>query len=84
MGVPAPQFIPTLFALGNHLLTTSDAIQVHGAKTSGEVEYVLLKHNDELFVTVGIGPYGSEARSAFHSESQEHVSKCNGAGRVAL
>jgi len=53
MGVPAPQFIPTLFALGNHLLTTSDAIQVHGAKTSGEVEYVLLRHNNELFVSVG-------------------------------
>ncbi len=53
MGVPAPQFIPTLFALGNHLLTTSDAIQVHGDKTSGEVEYVLLKDDGELFVTVG-------------------------------
>ena len=53
MGVPAPQFIPTLFALGNHLLTTSNAIQVHGDKTSGEVEYVLLKRNNEWFVTVG-------------------------------
>jgi hypothetical protein len=53
MGVPAPRLIPTLFALGNHLLTTSDAIQVHGDKTSGEVEYVLLKHEDELYVTVG-------------------------------
>jgi hypothetical protein len=53
MGVPAPRFIPTLFALGNHLLTTGDAIQVHGDKTSGEVEYVLLKHNNELYVTVG-------------------------------
>jgi hypothetical protein len=53
MGVPAPQFIPTLFALGNHLLTTSDAVQVHGDKTSGEVEYVLLRHDGELFITVG-------------------------------
>jgi hypothetical protein len=53
MGVPAPRFVPTLFALGNHLLTTSEAIQVHGAKTSGEVEYVLLKHKNELYVTVG-------------------------------
>jgi len=53
MGVSAPQFIPTLFALGNHMLTTSDSIQVHGDRTSGEVEYVLFKHNDELYVTVG-------------------------------
>ncbi len=53
MGVPAPKHIPTLFALGNHLLTTSDVIQVHGDNTSGEVEYVLLNHKDELFITVG-------------------------------
>lgn len=53
IGVPAPKHVPTLFALGNHLLTTSDAIQVHGAETSGEVEYVLLWHRGEVFVTVG-------------------------------
>ena len=53
VGVPAPQHVPTLFALGNHLLTTADAIQVHGAETSGEVEYVLFWHNGEIFVTVG-------------------------------
>lgn len=53
VGVPAPQHVPTLFALGNHLLTTADAIQVHGADTSGEVEYVLFWHHGEIFVSVG-------------------------------
>jgi hypothetical protein len=53
VGVPAPQHVPTLFALGNHLLTTADAIQVHGEDTSGEVEYVLFWHRDEIFVTLG-------------------------------
>ncbi len=53
VGVPAPQHIPTLFALGNHLLTTAGAIQVHGEETSGEVEYVLFWHRGEIFVTVG-------------------------------
>lgn len=53
LGVPAPKHVPTLFALGNHLLTTSRSIQVHGDSTSGEVEYVILKHRGELLVTVG-------------------------------
>lgn len=53
VGVPAPMCVPTLFALGNHLLTTADAIQVHGDDTSGEVEYVLFWHHGEVFVTLG-------------------------------
>lgn len=53
VGVPAPSHVPTLFALGNHLLTTADSIQVHGAETSGEVEWVLLRHRGEFFVGVG-------------------------------
>ena len=53
VGVLPPKHVPTLFALGNHLLTTCDAIQVHGSETSGEVEYVLFWHEGEIFVTVG-------------------------------
>jgi len=53
IGVPPPKHVPTLFALGNHLLSTQDAIQVHGDETSGEVEYVLFRHNGEIFITVG-------------------------------
>lgn len=53
MGVPAPRHVPTLFALGNHMVTTSEAIQVHGDETSGEVEYVLLWYQGELLLTVG-------------------------------
>ncbi len=53
LGVPPPKHVPTLFALGNHLLTTADSIQVHGNDTSGEVEYVLLWHQGEILVGVG-------------------------------
>lgn len=53
IGVPPPKHVPTLFALGNHLLTAEDSIQVHGDETSGEVEYVLFRHNGETFITVG-------------------------------
>ena len=53
VGVAAPKHIPTLLALGNHLLTHSRHIQVHGPQTSGEVEWVLLWHGGEILVTVG-------------------------------
>ena len=53
LGVQSPKHIPTLLALGNHLLTNSEDIQVHGDQTSGEVEWVLLRHKGEFFVTVG-------------------------------
>lgn len=52
-GISPPQHVPTLFALGNHLVTTSNSIQVHGDQTSGEIEYVLLWHQGEILVTVG-------------------------------
>jgi hypothetical protein len=53
VGVAAPKNIPTLLALGNHLLTHSRHIQVHGPQTSGEVEWVMLWHRGEMLVTVG-------------------------------
>lgn len=53
LGVPPPRHVPTLFALGNHMLTTAEEIQVHGDETSGEVEYVLLWHRGEVLVGVG-------------------------------
>jgi len=53
VGVTPPKHIPTLLALGNHLLTHSRHIQVHGPETSGEVEWVLLWHRGEILVTVG-------------------------------
>lgn len=65
VGVPAPKHVPTLFALGNHLLATADAIQVHGAETSGEVEWVILRHSGELFV--GVGSDHTDRRLETHS-----------------
>lgn len=53
IGVPAPGRTPTLYALGNNLVTTADQIQVQHDRTSGEVEYVLLIGSDDIYVTVG-------------------------------
>ena len=53
IGVPAPSQVPTLYALGNNLVTTAGTVQVQHDKTSGEVEYVLLIADDDVYVTVG-------------------------------
>lgn len=53
VGIPPSKHIPTLYAVGAHLLTTDDHIQVHADKTGGEVEFVLIWHCGEIYVTVG-------------------------------
>jgi hypothetical protein len=53
LGIPAPASVPVLFSLTSDNVTTADQIEVIGPGTSGEVEYVLLLHEDEVFVGVG-------------------------------
>jgi len=53
IGVPAPERTPVAYPVSTYLLTTDDEIEVQNEKTSGEVEYVVLVGEDELYVTVG-------------------------------
>ena len=53
LGVPAPTRTPIYMTFSTYLLTTSDEITVVSDKSSGEVEYVLLCRNGEIWVTVG-------------------------------
>lgn len=53
LGVPAPKRIPTIFQCSTCLLTQEDQIAFVGGDTSGEVEYVLVKQGEKLFVGVG-------------------------------
>lgn len=53
LGVPVPKTTPTLYPIANYLLTTTDHIQVQHEKTSGEIEYVLIWLNNEMYITVG-------------------------------
>ena len=52
-GVPAPDEFPTFYPKPHHLLTTGGEIEVVGARTSGEAEYVLLPTEDGVYVGVG-------------------------------
>ena len=53
LGIPAPTSVPVFFPLTADNVTTADQIEVIGPDTSGEAEYVLLLHEDEVFVGVG-------------------------------
>ncbi len=53
VGVKRPRQIPTMYPVSASLATTAGAIQVQHGDTSGEVEYVLLVAEDEMYVTVG-------------------------------
>ncbi|MFZ2331260.1 MAG: DUF2848 family protein [Atribacterota bacterium] len=53
LGVPGPDEIPILFPITANKATQSEHIDVQGEQTSGEIEFVLLKHRNEWLVTVG-------------------------------
>lgn len=53
IGVKAPPAIPAFFRNGANLLTTASEIEVLGADSSGEVEFVLVGMADGLWVGVG-------------------------------
>ncbi len=45
--------MPVIFPVLSHNITTADKIEVVGSKTSGEVEFVLLLDEGDVFVGVG-------------------------------
>jgi hypothetical protein len=53
-GIPGPKSTPTLYPVVCSALTTGDAIEAYGEKSSGEVEYVLLvEEKNRVFVGLG-------------------------------
>lgn len=52
-GIAAPPEVPALYVLPVGLLTTADAIDVEGDRTSGEVEPVIFVTDDGAYVGVG-------------------------------
>lgn len=53
LGVSTPNTTPILFPVANNVPSTSDLIQVQHKETSGEIEYVLVWVDGELYITVG-------------------------------
>lgn len=53
LGVKPPKTTPIFYRVAASLLTTATEIQVSGPDSSGEVEFVLIKEDSQLRVTVG-------------------------------
>lgn len=53
IGVARPATTPIFYRVSSARLTTAGEIEVIGTESSGEVEYVLLKHDGRLWVGVG-------------------------------
>jgi len=52
-GIPPPSSVPILFPVLSHNITTARQIEVVGARTSGEAEFVLLVDGENTLVGVG-------------------------------
>lgn len=50
LGIAPPSTVPLYYRVSNSLLTQSNYIEVLGGGTSGEVEPLLVQHNDELWI----------------------------------
>jgi hypothetical protein len=53
LGVKRPSSVPMFYPVASARLTSSDTIQTLGEESSGEVEFVLLQHQRQLWVSVG-------------------------------
>lgn len=52
-GVPPPSRTPIFLNFAPYLVTTHDIVDVVSPESSGEVEYVVLKRREEMYVGVG-------------------------------
>ena len=52
-GIKCPKSVPVLYQCSKEILTTSKVIEVIGQKTSGEVEYLILVHDNKYYIGVG-------------------------------
>jgi hypothetical protein len=53
LGVQRPSSIPVFYRVAASRLTTAGTVEVSGGESSGEVEFVLLERNGELWVGAG-------------------------------
>ena len=52
-GIPGPNRTPIFMNFWPHIITTSKAIDVVSGESSGEVEFVILRGKDQMYIGVG-------------------------------
>lgn len=63
IGVKRPASVPIFYRVSASRLSTSDAIEVSGNSSSGEVEYVLLQSDGRLWIGLGSDHTDREAEA---------------------
>jgi len=53
IGVPAPKNIPSLYTCSTSMLTQEPVIGDMGRESSGEVEFIIIRHQGQVFVGIG-------------------------------
>lgn len=53
LGVPAPKRIPTIFECSKEVLTSEEEVSFVGDMTSGEAEYLIIKHSNNIYIGLG-------------------------------
>lgn len=64
LGVPRPRETPMFYRVSASLLTTAPDIEVIGTESTGEIEFVLLHHDNEVWVGVGSDHTDRKAEAA--------------------
>jgi hypothetical protein len=69
-GVPGPERVPAFYSVTPGLVVAAEAIDVLGAETSGEVEFILFRAAGELFVGLASDhtDRGLERQSVTHAK----------------
>ena len=79
IGVTPPKTTPIFYRVAASLFTHADAIQVSGPDSSGEVEFVLMRKADGLWVSVGSDHTDRKAETVGVSLSKQMCAKPVGA-----
>lgn len=53
MGIPSPENVPVIYYVGTGMLTQDHEITVIGGQTSGEVEFIILKRGEKIYIGMG-------------------------------
>lgn len=53
IGVPRPKSVPEVYFCGTNLLTQASSIEVVGNTSSGEIEFIFVKRQGEVYVGIG-------------------------------
>lgn len=76
LGVAGPSRIPIYMYLSTYLLTTDDEISVITSQSSGEIEYVVLRQGEDIWVTVGSDHTDRDVETKSIPASKQMYAKC--------